>query len=498
MDFVSSIVLGLQAAASIDNLIYCLLGVTLGTAIGVLPGVGPIITISLLLPLTFGLPPEGSVILLAGIYYGAAYGGSTTSILLNLPGEASSAVTCLDGYQMARQGRAGSALAIAALGSFFAGTVGTLLIAMAAPAMASVAAKFGSAEYAALVFCALIATASIAKGGFIKGIGSAVLGILLGLAGADVASGVFRFTFGIAELRDGIDFAVLAVGLFAVSEIITTIGSTATPELVTSKVGRLWPNRDEFRQAWPAVLRGTALGSFLGMLPGAGLAMSSFSAYMIEKSISKTPAKFGAGAVEGVAAPESANNAASQTAFIPTLMLGVPGSPVMALFLGALLIQGVNPGPSMITNNPQLFWGLVGSMWIGNLMLVILNLPLIGLWVKLLTVPYHWLYLFVLAFACVGVYSIGFSSLQIMTLVIFGTVGYLLKRADCSLAMFILGFVLGPMFEENFRRALSLSRGDPMTFINRPISLTFVILGIAVLLAATTSFVRRGAQEAAD
>lgn len=497
-DFLSSIALGLQVAASIDNLFYCFLGVTLGTAIGVLPGVGPIITISLLLPLTFGLPPEGSLILLAGIYYGAAYGGSTTSILLNLPGEASSAVTCLDGYQMARQGRAGAALAIAALGSFFAGTVGTLLIAAAAPAMASVAAKFGSAEYAALVFCALIATASIAKGGFIKGIGSAVLGVLLGLAGADVASGIFRFTFGISELRDGIDFAVLAVGLFAVSEIITTIGNTGTPELVTSRVGRLWPNREEFRRAWPAVLRGTALGSFLGILPGAGLAMSSFSAYMVEKSISKQPDRFGSGAVEGVAAPEAANNAASQTAFIPTLMLGVPGSPVMALFLGALMIQGVNPGPSMITNNPNLFWGLVGSMWIGNLMLVILNLPLIGAWVKLLTVPYHWLYLFVLAFASVGVYSIGFSSLQILTLVVFGAVGYVLKRADCSLAMFILGFVLGPMFEENFRRALSLSRGDPMIFVNRPISLTFVILGLVVLLAATTSFVRRGAQEATD
>jgi len=364
--------------------------------------------------------------------------------------------------------------------------------------MASIAARFGSAEYAALVFCALVATASIAKGGFIKGIGSGVLGVLLGLVGADVASGVFRFTFGISELRDGIDFAVLAVGLFAVSEIITTIGSAGKPEIVTSKVGRLWPSRDEFRRAWPAVLRGTTLGSFLGILPGAGLAMSSFSAYMVEKSISKQPDRFGAGAVEGVAAPEAANNAASQTAFIPTLMLGVPGSPVMALFLGALMIQGINPGPSMISNNPALFWGLVGSMWIGNLMLVILNLPLIGLWVKLLAVPYHWLYLFVLAFACVGVYSIGFSSLQILTLVVFGAVGYLLKRADCSLAMFILGFVLGPMFEENFRRAMSLSRGDPMTFIHRPISLTFLVLGIAILLAATTSLVRKGAQEATD
>ncbi|WP_416798764.1 tripartite tricarboxylate transporter permease [Ciceribacter azotifigens] len=490
--------MGLQVAASIDNLFYCLLGVTLGTAIGVLPGVGPIITISLLLPLTFGLPPTGSLILLAGIYYGAAYGGSTTSILLNLPGEASSAVTCLDGHQMARHGRAGSALAIAALASFFAGTVGTVLIAAAAPGMASIAAKFGSAEYAALVFCALIATASIAKGGFIKGIGSGVLGVLMGLAGADVASGVFRFTFGISELRDGIDFAVLAVGLFAVSEIITTIGSSGKPEVLTTTVGRLWPNAQEFRLAWPAVLRGTALGSFLGILPGAGLAMSSFSAYMVEKSISRRPDRFGTGAVEGVAAPEAANNAASQTAFIPTLMLGVPGSPVMALFLGALMIQGINPGPSMISTNPDLFWGLVGSMWIGNLMLVILNLPLIGLWVKLLTVPYQWLYLFVLAFASVGVYSIGFSSVQILTLVIFGAVGYVLKRADCSLAMFILGFVLGPMFEENFRRALSLSRGDPMTFINRPISLTFVLLGIVILLAATTSLVKRGALEASE
>ena len=496
MEFLSLLAMGMQVALNPVNLLYCLMGVTLGTAIGVLPGVGPIITIALLLPLTFGLPTEASIIMLAGIYYGAAYGGSTTSILVNLPGEASSAVTCIDGHQMAKQGRAGSALAVAALGSFFAGTVGTLLIALAGPPLAAVAMRFGAAEYAALVLAALLMVAAMTRGGVIKGIGVALLGIVFGLAGSDVLSGTFRFTFGIPELRDGIDFAVLAVGLFAIAEIISNLSGGSQSAVSTSRIGSLWPTRDDFRRAWPAVLRGTGVGALLGVLPGAGMAMSSFSAYMVEKSVSREPERFGSGAIEGVAAPESANNAASQTGFIPTLLLAIPGSPVMALMLGAFMIHGVAPGPRMMSDHAPLFWGLVASMWIGNLFLVILNLPLIGLWVKLLKVPYHWLYVFVLAFACVGVFTMGSSAFQLYALVFFGVLGYLLKAAGLSPALFILGFILGPMFEENFRRALSISRGNAMVFIERPISLTFVLLGLLVVALTATAFVRRGREEA--
>jgi putative tricarboxylic transport membrane protein len=498
MDILSLLSMGMQVALNPVNLLYCLLGVTLGTAIGVLPGVGPIITIALLLPLTFGLPTDASLILLAGIYYGAAYGGSTTSILVNLPGEASSAVTCIDGHQMAKQGRAGSALAVAALGSFFAGTVGTLLIAVAGPPLAAIAVRFGAAEYAALVLAALLMVAAMTRGGVIKGIGSALLGVVFGFAGSDVLTGIFRFTFDIRELRDGIDFAVLAVGLFAIAEIITNLSTGTAKDAKTSEIGSLWPSREEFKRAWPAVVRGTGIGALLGILPGAGMAMSSFSAYMVEKGISKTPERFGQGAIEGVAAPEAANNAASQTGFIPTLLLAIPGSPVMALMLGAFMIHGVAPGPRMMTEHAPLFWGLVASMWIGNLFLVILNLPMIGLWVKLLKVPYHWLYVFVLAFACVGVFTIGSSSFQIYVLVFLGVLGYLLKAAGLSPALFILGFILGPMFEENFRRALSISRGNAMVFLERPISLTFVIFAVVILALTATNFVRQGREEAAD
>ncbi|MCB1339923.1 MAG: tripartite tricarboxylate transporter permease, partial [Pseudooceanicola sp.] len=401
-----------------------------------------------------------------------------------------------DGHQMARQGRAGAALAVAALGSFFAGTVGTLIIALAGPPLAAIALRFGAAEYAALVFAALVTTAAMTRGGAIKGIGVALLGMVFGLAGTDVSTGSFRFTLGILELRDGVDFAVLAVGLFAVAEIVGNIGEGPQPSIATSAIGRIWPSREDFRRSWPAVLRGTGIGSLLGVLPGAGLAMSSFSAYMIEKSVSRRPSEFGNGAVEGVASPESANNAASQTAFIPTLLLAVPGSPVMALMLGAFMIHGVTPGPRMMADYPGLFWGLVVSMWVGNLMLVVLNLPLIGLWVKLLKVPYHWLYVFVLAFACVGIYGVGSSQFDVLSLVFFGILGYLLRAAKCNPALFILGFILGPMFEENFRRAMMLSRGDPLVFLTRPVSLTFILIGVAVLLATTTSFVRRGRAEA--
>lgn len=498
MEIFSFLALGMQVALNPVNLAYCFMGVTLGTAIGVLPGVGPIITIALLLPLSFGLPAEASIILLAGIYYGAAYGGSTTSILVNLPGEASSAVTCIDGHQMAKQGRAGAALAVSALGSFFAGTVGTLLIALAGPPLAAIAMRFGAADYAALVFAALLMVAAMTRGGVIKGIGVALLGIIFGLAGSDVMTGTYRFTFGITELRDGIDFAVLAVGLFAIAEIIGNTASGEQKAVSIATIGSLWPTRDDFRRAWPAVLRGTGVGSLLGVLPGAGMAMSSFSAYMVEKSIAKNPERFGEGAIEGVAAPESANNAASQTGFIPTLLLGIPGSPVMALMLGAFMIHGIQPGPRMMDEHAPLFWGLIASMWIGNLFLVILNLPLIGLWVRLLKVPYHWLYVFVLAFACVGVFTMGSSPFQVYTLVFFGLLGYLLKAAGLSPALFILGFILGPMFEENFRRAMSISRGNMMVFLDRPISLVFVVLGVGVVLLATTAFIRQGREEATD
>jgi len=397
---------------------------------------------------------------------------------------------------MAKQGRAGAALAVAALGSFFAGTVGTLLIALAGPPLAAIATRFGAAEYAALVFAALLMVAAMTRGGVIKGVGVALLGIIFGLAGSDVLTGTFRFTFEIRELRDGIDFSVLAVGLFAIAEIVSNISSGSQNAVTTSKIGTLWPTRDDFRRSWPAVLRGSGIGALLGVLPGAGIAMSSFSAYMVEKNVSREPERFGEGAIEGVASPEAANNAASQTGFIPTLLLGIPGSPVMALMLGAFMIHGVQPGPRMMTDHAPLFWGLIVSMWIGNFFLVILNLPLIGVWVRLLKVPYHWLFVFVLAFACVGVFTMGSSPFQVYTLVFFGLLGYLLKAAGLSPALFILGFILGPMFEENFRRAMSISRGNMWVFVERPISLVFVLLGFAVVLLATTSFIRRGREEA--
>ena len=480
MDLFDGLILGVQVAFSPINLFYCLVGVTLGTAIGVLPGVGPLVTISLLLPLTFGLSPEAALIMLAGIYYGAAYGGSTTSILVNLPGESSSAVTCIDGYQMARQGRAGAALAIVAIGSFVAGTIGTLLVVVAGPTVASLALQFGAAEYASLIILALIATAALARGGLVKGAGMGLLGVLCGLVGADVTTGTLRYTFDLINLNDGINFIIVAVGLFALIEIVFSISSQSDPQNVDTKVGTLWPSWPELKAAFPAVLRGTAVGSFFGALPGAGQVISSFAAYMLEKNIARDPSRFGNGAVEGVAAPESANNAASQTAFIPTLTLGIPGSPVMTLMLGALMIQGIAPGPRVITDYPNLFWGLVVSMWLGNLLLVILNLPLVGIWVKVLKVPYQWLYLFVLGFACVGVYSVHSSGFDVGLAAFFGLVGYLLLKANCSASLFVLGLVLGPMLEENFRRAMLISDGDPSVFFTSPISAA--CLAIALLL----------------
>ena len=476
----ANLAIGFSVALTPEALMYCLIGCLLGTLIGVLPGIGPVATSAMLLPATFALKPELSLIMLAGIYYGAQYGGSTTAILVNIPGESSSVVTALDGYQMARQGRAGAALGIAALGSFFAGCVATLLLAAAAPPLAQIAFKFGPAEYFSLMTLGLIAAVVLAHGSVIKAIGMILLGLLLGLVGTDVNSGMPRFNFSILELSDGIGFVSVAMGVFGFAEIIKNLEQGEEREVFVHKVGRLLPTWQDIKDAFPAVLRGTGLGSLLGILPGGGAVLASFSAYTLEKKIAKDASKFGKGDIRGVAAPESANNAAAQTSFIPLLTLGIPPNPVMALMVGAMIIQGIQPGPQVMTEKPQLFWGMIVSMWIGNLMLVILNLPLIGMWIKLLTVPYRLLYPAILVFCCIGVYSLSNSPFDVVVTAAFGLVGYVFVKLDCEPAPLLLGFILGPMMEENLRRAMLLSRGDAMTFVNRPLSAT--LLGISVLL----------------
>ena len=476
----ANLAIGFSVALTPEALMYCLIGCLLGTLIGVLPGIGPVATIAMLLPATFALKPELSLIMLAGIYYGAQYGGSTTAILVNIPGESSSVVTALDGYQMARQGRAGAALGIAALGSFFAGCVATLLLAAAAPPLAQIAFKFGPAEYFSLMTLGLIAAVVLAHGSVIKAIGMILLGLLLGLVGTDVNSGMPRFNFSILELSDGIGFVSVAMGVFGFAEIIKNLEQGEEREVFVHKVGRLLPTWQDMKDSFPAVLRGTGLGSLLGILPGGGAVLASFSAYTLEKKIAKDASKFGKGDIRGVAAPESANNAAAQTSFIPLLTLGIPPNPVMALMVGAMIIQGIQPGPQVMTEKPQLFWGMIVSMWIGNLMLVILNLPMIGMWIKLLTVPYRLLYPAILVFCCIGVYSLSNSPFDVVITAAFGLVGYVFVKLDCEPAPLLLGFILGPMMEENLRRAMLLSRGDAMTFVNRPLSAT--LLGISVLL----------------
>mgnify|MGYP001359653426 CR=1 FL=1 len=496
MDLLANLALGFDAALTPLNLGYCFVGVLLGTLIGVLPGLGPVTTIAMLLPITFGLPPVASLIMLAGIYYGAQYGGSTTAILINLPGEASSVVTALDGYQMARQGRAGAALATAAMGSFFAGSVSTLLLALFAPPLAEVALSFGPAEYFSLMVLGLIASVVLAHGSLLKAIGMILLGLLFGLVGADVNSGVHRFTFGIPELTDGLNFVVVAMGMFALGEIIRNLETEGTRDALVSKVTGLMPTRDDFRRILAPILRGTVLGSALGVLPGGGAMLASFASYSIEKKISSTPERFGHGAIEGVAAPESANNAGAQTSFIPMLTLGIPSNPVMALMIGAMIIQGIQPGPQVVTDQPELFWGIIASMWVGNFFLVILNLPLIGIWVRLLTVPYRALYPAILLFSTIGVFSINNDSFDGMVMALFGVIGYLLAKLDCEPAPFLLGFILGPMMEEHMRRALLLSRGDPTVFVERPISLALLLLSAAALVAVLLPALRRTREEA--
>jgi TctA family transporter len=496
MDLLANLALGLQVALTFQNVFYAFAGVVLGTLIGVLPGIGPVPTIAMLLPITYALPPVSALIMLAGIYYGAQYGGSTTAILVNLPGESSAVVTCLDGYQMARRGRAGQALAIAAIGSFIAGTFATLVVAAFAPPLAEFALKFGPAEYFSLMVLGLIAAVVLASGSLVKAIAMIVLGLLLGIIGTDVNSGLQRFTFGIAEMSDGIGFVVVAMGLFGFAEIIVNLEHKEHREVFTDKVGRLRLSWSEFKEALPAILRGTGLGSMLGILPGGGALLSAFAAYTLEKKLAKDPSQFGKGVIRGVAAPESANNAGAQTSFIPLLTLGIPSNAVMALMVGAMTIHSIQPGPQVMTSNPQLFWGLIASMWIGNLMLVVLNLPMIGLWVKLLRVPYRLLYPAILLFCCIGVYSLNNNVFDVLMTVVFGVLGWVFVKFECEPAPLLLGFILGPLMEENLRRALLLSRGDPTVFFTRPLSLGMLVAAGLLLLIIVLPTVRRKREEA--
>src|SRR5919201_1958801 len=445
MELLHNLATGFGVALTPANLFFALAGALIGTLIGVLPGIGPIATIAMLLPLTFHLEPTSGLIILAGIFYGAQYGGSTTAILVNLPGETSSVVTCIDGHQMARQGRA----------------------------------------------------VVLAHGSVIKAVAMIILGLLVGLVGTDGNTGGTRFTFGIRELTDGIDVATLAIGLFGVGEIISNLSHVEqSRSVVTQKITRLWPTREDFRLAWPATLRGTALGSILGVLPGGGATLSSFAAYALEKKSAKDPSRFGRGAVEGVAGPESANNAGAQTSFIPMLTLGIPGNAVMALMIGALTIHGIQPGPQIMSERPALFWGMIASMWIGNMMLVIINLPLIGMWVQLLKVPYRFLYLSILLFCAIGVYTIGNSAAAVLLAALFGVGGFLFTRLECEPAPMILGFVMGPPLDENLRRAMRIPRGDPAIFVERPISLGLLIASLALCLLVALPAIRSKREEA--
>ena len=475
MDLFANLALGFDTAFTLQNLLYCLIGCVLGTLIGVLPGLGPIATIAMLLPATYALPPIAALIMLAGIYYGSQYGGSTTAILLNIPGETSSVVTAIDGYQMARNGRAGVALFTAGMGSFFAGCVATLVLAAFAAPLSQLAFKFGPAEYFSLMVLGLIGAVVLASGSLVKAIGMIVLGLLMGLIGTDVNSGVSRYAFDIPELSDGIGFVAVAMGVFGFAEIMTNLEKKGEDEGFLNKMTTMIPTKQDVKRMIPSILRGTVIGSILGILPGGGAALAAFGAYSVEKKSSKYSHEFGKGAIEGVAGPESANNAAAQTSFIPLLTLGIPPNAVMALMVGAMTIHNIQPGPQVMTSNPALFWGLIASMWIGNMMLIILNLPLIGMWVQLLKIPYRFMYPAILVFCCIGVYTVNNTVFDVYVTAAFGLIGYLFYKLGCEPPPLLLGFILGPMMEENFRRALLLSRGDFTTFLTRPLSLGLLI-----------------------
>lgn len=496
MEIFNNLILGLETAFTVTNLMYCLIGVFLGTAVGVLPGLGPTATIAMLLPATFVLPPVSSLIMLAGIYYGAQYGGSTTAILVNLPGESSAVVTAIDGYQMARKGHAGKALAIAAIGSFFAGTVATFILALFAPPLADVALKFGPAEYFSLMVLGLVASVVLASGSLVNAIGMVILGLMLGIVGTDINSGMPRMTFDLPELADGINFVIIAMGMFGLGEILRNLEHEESRSLMTKKVSGLFPTLNDLKRCIAPIFRGTILGSALGILPGGGAMLASFASYSLEKKISPNSKEFGQGAIEGVAGPESANNAGAQTSFIPMLTLGIPSNSVMALMIGAMIIQGIQPGPAVMTEQPAMFWGLIVSMWFGNLFLVILNLPMIGLWVRMIMVPYHYLFPAILVFCSIGVFSLNNSEFDVYLMALIGLLGYFALKLNLEAAPMLLGFIIGPMMEEYLRRALLLSRSDPMVFVTRPISATMLGLALLALILVAVPSLRKKREEA--
>jgi putative tricarboxylic transport membrane protein len=495
MDLIANLATGFAVSLTPANLGFCFLGALIGTLVGVLPGIAPITTIAILLPFTFSLPPSSSLIMLAGIFYGAQYGGSTTAILVNVPGESSSIVTCLDGHQMAKQGRAGQALAIAAIASFVAGTIATIVIATASAPLTWLALKFNAAEYFSLMVLGLTGSVVLAHGAPDKAIAMVLVGLLLGLVGIDVNSGSPRMTMDLADLGDGIGFVPIAIGMFGIAELAVTLGKVQDRSLLAVKLKDMWPSWAEIRKCIPAMLRGTALGSILGVLPGGGAALSSFAAYGLEKKMSRNSAQFGRGAIEGVAAPEAANNAGAQTSFIPLLTLGIPGNAIMALMVGAMMIQGIQPGPQVIVNQPDLFWGVITSMWLGNVMLVVLNLPMIGLWVALLRVPFRLMFPAIVLFCCIGTYSAGNTVFDIWVMLLFGALGVFFYKVGAEPAPFVLGFVLGPMMEENFRRAMYISRGDPLVFVERPISALLLAMALVLLVILILPSIRAKREE---
>jgi len=492
MDILHNLILGFSTALTPENLFYCFAGVLLGTFIGVLPGLGPTATIAMLLPITYYLSPTASLIMLAGIYYGSQYGGSTTAILMNLPGEVSSSVTAIDGYQLARKGKAGTALAIAAIGSFIAGTFATFVIALAAMPLSDIALSFGSAEYFSLILLGIVISTTLAHGSMVRGMAMILTGMLFGLVGTDPETGMFRFTFGMIELSDGVETVAVALGIFGLSEILRNLEQNAsTGAITTAKITSLMPSRVDLKKSAGPIMRGSVLGAVMGVLPGGGSILSAFSSYALEKKLSRHPEQFGHGAIEGVAAPESANNAGAQTSFIPMLTLGIPPNALMALMAGALMIQGITPGPNVVYQQPELFWGLIASMWIGNAMLVILNLPLVGLWVSLLKIPYSIMLPAIVVFSTLGVYTVNNSGFDLYTLLFFGLAGYLFRRFDCEVAPFLIGFVLSGLLETHFRRALSFSSGNLDTFITHPISAGILAVAALVILLVAMPSVRK-------
>ncbi len=495
-DLFSNLALGLAVALSLKNVVLCFLGCLIGTLIGVLPGVGPIATITMLLPVTFGIDPIGALIMLAGIYYGAQYGGSTTAILVNIPGEATSVVTTLDGHQMAKQGRAGVALGIAAIGSFIAGTVSTLIIVVLATPLTRMALLFGPADYFALMVLGLMFAVVLARGSVVKAIAVILVGILLSTIGTDLESGEERLTFGWSEIADGIDVAVIAMGMFGFAEILRNLEATQVRDVVQAKIGKLLPDRDDFAQSAMPIVRGTFLGGLLGLLPGNGAVLGPFASYTLEKKLAKDPSRFGRGAIEGVAGPESANNAGAQTAFIPLLTLGIPPNAVMALMVGAMTIHGIIPGPQIMSKQPHLFWGMIVSMWVGNLMLLVINLPLIGLWVRFLKVPYRLMFPSIVVLCCIGIYSVNNSPFDVIMTAAFGLFGYALVKFGFEPAPLLLGFVLGRLMEEKLRQALVISRGSLKIFVDRPLSAGLLAVSLILVVIAVLPAIRKSREVA--